>query len=85
MDIEFSRHSINQMKLRSIHSKIVELIIQNPDSIQAQDNKTKIYSKLMVEETKIYLYRVFVNETKTPPMIITVYKTSKIEKYGYPI
>jgi hypothetical protein len=85
MEIEFSKHSVNQMRLRSIYSKIVELIIQNPDSIITQDYKTKIYSKLLVEESKTYLYRVFVNENKTPPMIITVYKTSKIEKYGYQV
>jgi hypothetical protein len=73
MDIEFSKHSVNQMKLRSINSEIVVLIIQKPDSIIPQDDKTKIYSKLMDVDSKTYLYRVFVNEIKTPPMVITVY------------
>jgi hypothetical protein len=85
MDIEFSNHSIKQMKLRNINSKIVALIINNPDSIIPQDSNVKIYSKLIVEDSKNYLYRMFVNESKIPPILITVYKTSKIEKYGYQV
>jgi len=33
------------------------------------------------ENSNNYLYRVFVNELKKPSVIITVYKTSKIDKY----
>lgn len=36
---------------------------------------------MVLENNKTYLIRVFVNEAKTPPLIITAYKTSKIQKY----
>ena len=36
---------------------------------------------LLAEPQKVYLCRVFVNEEKIPPLIITAYKTSKLNKY----
>lgn len=39
----------------------------------------------MKENDKFYLYRVYLNICKIPPLVITAYKTSKIEKYGYKI
>jgi hypothetical protein len=62
---------------------MVLFIVQKPDSIVNQDETTRIYSKLVDMDSKIYLYRVFVNYVKNPSIIITAYKTSKIEKYGY--
>jgi hypothetical protein len=40
-----------------------------------------VYHKTLQENDKYYLYRVFVNHDKKPPLVVTVYKTSKIEKY----
>ncbi len=45
-----------------------------------EDNLT-IYQNVIKENDKKYLIRVFVNENKTPPLIITAYKTSSIKKY----
>lgn len=47
-----------------------------------QDDTTNIYSKLLEENAKSYLFRVFVNIQKKPSVIITVYKTSKTDKYA---
>ena len=58
-------------------------IVLQPDSVVDQNEMTRIYSKLVDKDSKIYLYRVFVNYLKNPSIIITAYKTSKIEKYGY--
>ena len=70
------------MKIRGIPEFIIREILDKPDAIQTQDKNTTIYSKLVEEDSKTYLYRVFVNTTKVPVLVITVYKTSKIEKYG---
>jgi len=40
-----------------------------------------IYQKIIVEVDKPYLYRVFINTSKEPFLVVTAYKTSKIEKY----
>jgi len=82
MKFLFSNHALIRMKSRSISSDIVLEVIIHADSISIQDESITVYSKLVEENTKPYLYRVFVNIEKTPPLIITAYKTSKIEKYG---
>lgn len=57
--------------------------IEQTDSILQQDETTTVYSKITEENSKSYLYRVFVNVSRSPALVITTYKTSKIEKYGY--
>jgi transcriptional/translational regulatory protein YebC/TACO1 len=82
MNFVFSNHALIRMKRRSISNDIVIEVIIHADSISVQDESITVYSKLVEENTKPYLYRVFVNNEKTPPLIITAYKTSKIKKYG---
>ena len=82
MNIEFSNHALARMRSRGISKKITTIIINHPDFIEKQDDSITIYSKLVEENSKPYLYRVFINKLKNPPLIITAYKTSKIEKYG---
>ena len=81
----FSNHALRQMEARNILIETILLVIQSPDSISKQDKTTSIYMKLIDELEKQYLYRVFVNVSKIPPIVITTYKTSKIDKYGYPL
>jgi len=83
MEIEFSKHALDQMVRRDISTEMVLSLVHQPDSIFDQDETIRIYTKLVDEDSRIYLYRVFVNYLKNPSIIITAYKTSKIEKYGY--
>ena len=83
MEPEFSRHAIDQMAHRSIPKAIVLYVVLEPDTVMDQNESIRIYSKLYIIDAKKYVYRVFVNYTKIPMVIITVYRTSKIEKYGY--
>ncbi len=74
---EFSLHSLEQIKLRSISKEIVELVLNEPDEIVIEDENQQIFQKII----KNYLYRVFINANKNPSHIKTVYRTSKITKY----
>ena len=85
MQFEFSKHAISQMEYRGINNDLVSLTLFQPDLIESQDEEVHVYMKLVTENSKSYLYRVFVNILNDPALIITVYKTSKIEKYGYKI
>lgn len=73
------------MDVRNISKNEVFDVLNNYDALSDEDNETTIYSKLIVRSNKTYLYRVFVNRAKKPLLVITVYRTSKIEKYGYKI
>ena len=55
------------------------MIINNPDVIIRQDEEIEVYQGLNFDRT--YLYRIFVNTLKEPKLIVTAYKTSKIDKY----
>jgi len=82
MEIKFSKHALEQMSLRCISEELVRSIISQPDSIDNQNETTSVYSRLVIEKSKAYIYRVFLNRLKKPAWIITVYKTSKTGKYG---
>jgi len=85
MKVDFSIHALDRMVARGINKEKVIEFLKNYDSITVQDAETVIYSKLAVEDNKTYLYRIFINKMKKPELVITVYKTSKFEKYGYKI
>ncbi|MBC7652065.1 MAG: DUF4258 domain-containing protein [Deinococcales bacterium] len=77
---QFSIHSLEQLAKRNITQEMALWIIENPTEITVEEGVTA-YQNIILENNKTYLIRVFVNESKTPPLIITAYKTSKIQKY----
>jgi len=81
MKYGYSKHANKQISKRSISKKKIAVVIDKPDNILTHDNCLKVYQKVFEEKENRYLYRVFVNICKKPSLIITAYKTSKIEKY----
>ncbi len=80
MNFIFSKHAIEQMRLRKISQDIIINILNTPDQILHADEQIEIYQSVINETQELkYLIRVFVNTEMKK--IITVYKTSKIEKY----
>jgi len=82
MNIAFSKHAKERIKDRHLDIEMIRLVLDEPDSILKDSECKQIYQKLIKEDTK-YLYRVFVNICKQPNVVITAYKTSKIDKYEY--
>ncbi|MDP1623336.1 MAG: DUF4258 domain-containing protein [Bacteroidales bacterium] len=77
----FSQHATEQMNLRGISREIVVGILNSPDETIEVDNLLIFQSIVKDVQEPRFLIRVFVNMTKIPPLVVTVYKTSKIEKY----
>jgi hypothetical protein len=72
------------MDRRGIPPALVETVMDNPEQriIDESHPGRWIYqSRLPSENGKIYLLRVVVDEEEEPPLVITVYRNSKIEKY----
>jgi hypothetical protein len=82
MKFEYSIHALERMKARGISAEDVKEVLENFDIKESQDFTITVFSKIMEKNNKLYLYRVFVNEAKKPSVVITVYRTTKIEKYG---
>jgi hypothetical protein len=78
---QFSNHAIEQIESRSLSKPMIEDILRSKEKKIIKAGNIDIYQKIVIEFDKPYLYRVFVNNTKKPYLVVTVYKTSKIEKY----
>lgn len=61
MKYEFSKHALDQIEQRGISIEMVLEVVHHSDSMIYQDESIKIFSKLVDEGSKVYLYRVFVN------------------------
>jgi len=81
-DFVFSEHSVQEMKRRSISQEQVEEVMRNPQQKVIGKHQRMIYqSQITTEEGKPYLIRVVVDQEVMPIVVITVYITSKIQKY----
>lgn len=84
MDFDFSIHAKEQMTLRGISRDEVSEILQSPQQVifDSEISEIEIYQSIIKNlKGQNYLIRVFVNRTKNPKLVVTVYKTSKILKY----
>lgn len=82
MKFEISKHAKEEIKRRGILEIIVETILQNPEQIVKEYGNKKAYQSIIdLGSGKDYLIRVIVNDTIEPAKVVTMYKTSKIEKY----
>lgn len=82
MNFKISRHAHDEMKQRRIPSSLVEDVLENPQQVvEEYGNKKGYQSKIDFGGGRIYLLRVIVNDTVDPAVVVTIYKTSKIQKY----
>lgn len=81
MDYEFSAHVQQEMERRAIPLSVVEQVLSAPAQKVPEHASVMCYQSIVKINLKPYLVRVMVNETVAPPKVITVYRTSKVEKY----
>lgn len=81
-DFVFSNHAEIEMKLRKICKDLAMSVLKEPEQIIDGIGSKKIYqSRVLFNNEKSFLLRVIVNEEYSPAVVITTYRTSKIEKY----
>ena len=82
MRFEISRHAREEMSRRGISEAVVESVLENPEQIVPEYGDKKAYQSMVdMGAEKYYLVRIIVNDMIDPARVVTVYKTSKIEKY----
>ena len=71
------------MVRRSLKRSVVEVVFLKPEQVVEDENDEdiKIHQSIVKEGNILFLYRVFVNTKVQPNMIVTLYKTTKIDKY----
>ncbi len=77
----FSKHALERIEERGIPMQVVLAVINNTENLIIEEEKVIHQSIVNFEGEGEYLVRVFVNTIKQPPVVITVYKTSKLDKY----
>ena len=80
----FSDHAAHQINRRGIFPKDVHAVLANPYSIELLREGRVVVQGLVMSEVsrRPALLRIFVDVDRNPPVIVTAYKTSKLEKYG---
>ena len=82
---EISPHAKFEMERRQISEDVLDTVLKDPEQVIDSVSGRKIlqgrFSFSEKGETKQYLVRVVVDPSEDPPRVITVYRTSRIEKY----
>ncbi|MBW4570470.1 MAG: DUF4258 domain-containing protein [Tolypothrix carrinoi HA7290-LM1] len=82
MRYQISRHAQTEMERRGISLSLVESVLDNPQQIVTERDGRKVYqSQVEFGSGKVFLLRVIVADEVDPKVVITVYRTSKIDKY----
>ena len=84
MNFVISPHAHKELKNRQISLDLLNSVLENPQQIVPEYNGKKAYqSKFNIDngKGKVYLIRAIVKDYLSPPVVVTVYKTSKINKY----
>jgi len=82
MKFHVSKHANEESERRDITPEILEAVLENPDQIVEEYEGKKAYqSKIDSGSGKIYLVRAIVKEYSDNAVVVTVYRTSKIDKY----
>jgi hypothetical protein len=81
MEYIISEHAKEQIEAREITFSDLLAVVKTPDQKFDFETDEAVCQSKVTFGGKIYLLRVFVNYQKNPPVIISAYRTSNINKY----
>jgi hypothetical protein len=81
MDFVLTDHARQEARRRQIPLEWIEATLAQPEQVAIGTNGRKVFQSRVVAEGKAYLVRLIVEDWHRPPVVVTVYRTSKIEKY----
>ncbi len=82
MKLRLSNHATEEITRRNIPKTLLDELLDNPQQrTEEKDGLVAYQSQFDFGEEKLYLLRAIVDETQDPNLVVTVYRTSKIDKY----
>ncbi|MBF0123956.1 MAG: DUF4258 domain-containing protein [Magnetococcales bacterium] len=82
MRYRISQHASQEMQRRNISEEVVAQVLHGPQQVVVERNALiACQSQVYFEDGCLFLVRVIVNQEVDPAVVVTVYRTSKIEKY----
>jgi hypothetical protein len=84
MDFRLSGHAKWEIARRGIPLLLVQAVMDHAEQRVPDESGAGRWirqSRLRFKDGRMYLLRVVVAEDEEPPVVVTAYRTSKIEKY----
>ncbi len=81
MNFHFSKHVLEELAKRKISRTLLDGVLQAPEQKVPEVEDITCFQSRVDIDGKSYLLRVMVNERFDPPVVVTVYRTKKINKY----
>ena len=82
MRFRLSVHVKEEMTRRGIPLGLLESVLESPQQVVPTKEGKKAYqSQIDFGSGKMYLLRAIVLDDVEPPLVVTAYRTSKIQKY----
>ena len=76
-----SPHGLASMQRRGIGVEVVGQVMAAPEHrFSVRAGRDVLQSRLLLDG-RMYLVRIFVDVDRSPPEVVTAYRSSKIEKY----
>jgi hypothetical protein len=76
-----STHAKEEIERRRIPQEWVESVLEKPDQVVLERGVLKAYQRKWDIGGKMFLVRVIVDDGVDPAVVVTAYRTTKIEKY----
>ena len=81
MEYVLTAHALEEMVRRQIDPAWVKRVMIQPEQrIPGAENRTVLQTRIEAEG-KLFLVRCVVEDWRNPPIVVTVYRTTKIAKY----
>ena len=82
MRFRLSSHAEGELLRRAIPRPFLDAVLESPQQVvPAYGGRRAFQSQIDFGAGKIMLLRAIVDERVDPPVVVTVYRTSKIDKY----
>lgn len=82
MKFRYSRHAEEEMVRRGIPRKLADEVLRHAEqTIPERDGRVAYQSRVPFDDGQSFLLRVIVDVNTDPSIVVTVYRTSKIDKY----
>jgi len=82
VNFKLSKHAGDELVLRNISRDLLDSVLNHPQQVVPERGSKKAYqSQLDFGDDRILLLRAIVNDSIDPAVVVTVYRTSKINKY----
>jgi len=82
MGFRYSEHARTEMARRGISAEIADGVLQQPEQIVLERAPRKAYqSRVEMSDGKTFLVRLIVDDSVAPAVVVTAYRTTKIQMY----